>query len=213
MALQLLASSSGRREAAGVSYEVQMERCKAAAGNRNVMSVVCPVYTQHRTFPDPVGTSRLGQEGTSTLIAFGGSAAACATHPVTPPQCDCTSNIANFQSPGSRTFAPVQRSGDLGGCHAQGGPAAVGPHPAKPSAPAYGGVRKDPQGSSQQSLATAGAFFNGDFRLTPPSRHLRLYEYTPRTRFTASTQGPCIGLVASGCHCLPIVWPPWQLPT
>ena len=28
-----------------VSYEVQMERCKAAAGNRNVMSVVCPVYT------------------------------------------------------------------------------------------------------------------------------------------------------------------------
>jgi hypothetical protein len=25
-----------------------------------VMSVVCPVYPQHQTFPDPVGTSRLG---------------------------------------------------------------------------------------------------------------------------------------------------------
>ena len=26
------------------------------------MSVVCPIYTQHRTFPDPVGTSQLGQD-------------------------------------------------------------------------------------------------------------------------------------------------------
>ena len=26
-----------------------------------VMPVVCPIYTQHRTFPDPVGTSQLGR--------------------------------------------------------------------------------------------------------------------------------------------------------
>ena len=28
-----------------------------------VMSVVCRIYTQHRTFPDPVGTSQLGRNG------------------------------------------------------------------------------------------------------------------------------------------------------
>jgi len=27
-----------------------------------VMSVVCPVYPQHQTFPDPVGISHLCQE-------------------------------------------------------------------------------------------------------------------------------------------------------
>ena len=26
------------------------------------MSVECPIHTQHRTFPDPVGTSHLGQK-------------------------------------------------------------------------------------------------------------------------------------------------------
>ena len=26
-----------------------------------VMSILCPIYTQHRTFPDAVGTSQLGQ--------------------------------------------------------------------------------------------------------------------------------------------------------
>jgi hypothetical protein len=27
-----------------------------------VMSAVCPIYTEHRTFPTPVGTSQLDQE-------------------------------------------------------------------------------------------------------------------------------------------------------
>jgi hypothetical protein len=31
------------------------------------MSDVCPIYTQHRTFPDPIGTSRLGQLPKSAL--------------------------------------------------------------------------------------------------------------------------------------------------
>jgi hypothetical protein len=30
-----------------------------------VMSVVCPIFTRYRTFPDPVGTSQLGHMQTS----------------------------------------------------------------------------------------------------------------------------------------------------
>jgi len=29
------------------------------------MSVVCLIYAQHRTFPDPVGTSQLGHQRTT----------------------------------------------------------------------------------------------------------------------------------------------------
>jgi hypothetical protein len=31
------------------------------------MSAICPVYPEHQTFPDLLGTSHLGQERTSTV--------------------------------------------------------------------------------------------------------------------------------------------------
>jgi hypothetical protein len=36
------------------------------------MSAVCPVYPYQQTFPDPVGTSHLGQKRTSLALSFVG---------------------------------------------------------------------------------------------------------------------------------------------
>ena len=45
-----------------------------------VMSAVCPVYPKQQTFPDPVGTSHLGQTRKSSLHSITSSARPVTTH-------------------------------------------------------------------------------------------------------------------------------------